>query len=282
MKTYGKPNHKRLFAGSCAVLALVLAGCLTDDKGQEGNGPTISTGPSDEVVAEGTLATFSVTASGAGELRYQWIRNGEDMEGRTFATLSFTANDSDDNAEIRVRVTDDNGSTTSQPAWLRIRVSSEQMVLGAQSSLLPSSVDLDEWETYTASEADNYSNLIDMVFAYSTATGNDSLALYSPLVAKNGMGGSSGFDFMADWPSAQNTEIRLVDVADWENVMTSADIKALFDQGSAGSTPGRVFVREGTTVVVRTNEDRHVLLRVTAVTSQTASGNATIAAKAKW
>ncbi|HLU69144.1 MAG TPA: immunoglobulin domain-containing protein [Fibrobacteria bacterium] len=281
MNTY-KTRKPGVLAAACAALALFLAGCLTDDKGQERNGPTISVGPSDEIVAEGAQATFSVTASGSGELRYQWIRNGEDLPGRTFPTLSFTANDSDDNAEIRVRVTDDNGSTTSDPAWLRIRVSSEALVLGAQSSLLASSVDLDEWETYDASEADNYSDLIDLVFAYSTATGNDSLALYSPLVAKNGVGGSSGFDFMQDWPSAANTEIRRVEVADWENVLTAADIKALFDNGTAGSTPGRVFVREGTTVVVRSNKDLYVLMRVTAITTQSASGNGTIAAKAKW
>jgi hypothetical protein len=260
MNTY-KTRKPGVLAAACAALALFLAGCLTDDKGQERNGPTISVGPSDEIVAEGAQATFSVTASGSGELRYQWIRNGEDLPGR---------------------VTDDNGSTTSDPAWLRIRVSSEALVLGAQSSLLASSVDLDEWETYDASEADNYSDLIDLVFAYSTATGNDSLALYSPLVAKNGVGGSSGFDFMQDWPSAANTEIRRVEVADWENVLTAADIKALFDNGTAGSTPGRVFVREGTTVVVRSNKDLYVLMRVTAITTQSASGNGTIAAKAKW
>src|SRR5690606_6675476 len=226
MKMHETHDRNRFWAGSCAALALILAGCLTDDKGQEGSGPTISVGPSDEIVSEGSLATFEVTASGSGDLRYQWSRNGEDLPGRTFSTLSFTVNDSDDNAEIRVRVTDDNGSTTSDPAWLRIRVSSEELVLGAQSSPLASSVDLDEWTSYLADEADNYSDLIDLVFAYSTATGNDSLAFYSPLVAKNGIGGSSGFDFMADWPSAKNTEIRRVDVAEWENVMTSADVKA--------------------------------------------------------
>jgi hypothetical protein len=282
MKPQSHHNYTRVLAGGCVALALFLGGCLTDDKGQERGGPTISVGPSDEIVASGSLATFSVTASGSGDLDYQWLRNGVEMEGRTAATLAFTANDSDDNAEIRVRVTDDNGSTTSNPAFLRIRVQSEQVVLGAQSSIIASSVDLDEWEEYTASEAPSKSNLIDLVFAYSTATGNDSLALYSPLVAKNGVGGSAGFDFMASWPSANNTEIRRVDVAEWENVVTSADIKALFDNGSAGSTPGRVFVRTGTTVVARSNQDLYVLLRVTAVTAQSASGNATLSAKAKW
>jgi hypothetical protein len=271
-----------LGVASLVALSLFLTGCLTDDKGDEDSGPTISVSPSDDIVNEGQLATFSVVASGTGTLEYQWTRNGVDMEGRNAATLTFTANDSDDNAEYRCKVSDDNGSTTSNPARLRIRVQSEDVTLGAQGSVVASSIDIDTWTTYTASTAQNNSNFIDMVFAYSTSTGNDSLALYSPHVAKNGVGGSSGFDFMQSWPSANNTEIRRVDVADWGTVMTASDIENLFTNGSAGSTPGRIFVRVGTTVVVKSNEGLHVLMRITAITTQSASGIATIDAKAKW
>src|SRR5690606_21347167 len=109
-------------------------------------------------------------------------------------------------------------------------------VLGAQgTSLAPSSIDLDTWTTYPASTAPNNSNFIDLVFGYSTSTGNDSLALYSPHIAKNGTGGSPGFDFMQSWPTANTTDLRRVQVENWNNVMTAADIKNLFDNGSPGA-----------------------------------------------
>ncbi|HEX2612610.1 MAG TPA: immunoglobulin domain-containing protein [Fibrobacteria bacterium] len=259
-----------------------LGGCLTDDKGKESDGPTISVSPSDLIVSQGAVATFSVTASGSGTLEYQWQRNGVNMEGRTAAMLSFVANDSDDNAEYRCRVKDKSGTTYSDVAHLRIRVQSEDVTLGAQNSLLPSSIDLDTWTTYTASTSQNNSNLIDLVFAFSTSTGNDSLALYSPSVAKNGIGSSAGFDFMQSWPTANDISIRKVEVANWNDVMTDADIKNLYDNGSAGSTAGRVFVKAGTTVVAKSNEGLYVLLRVTSVTAQSANGSGSIDAKAKW
>jgi hypothetical protein len=233
-------------------------------------------------VNEGALATFSVTASGTGTLEYQWLRNDVTMEGRTSAALAFVANDSDDNAEYRCRVKDKSGTTLSAVAHLRIHVESEDVTLGAQGSLLPSSLDLDAWNTYTASTAASNSNLIDLVFAYSTSTGNDSLALYSPKVAKDGVGSTPGFDFMASWPSANDIQIRKVEVANWNDVMTDADIKNLYDNGSAGSVSGRVFVKAGTTVVVKSNEGLYVLLRVTSVSAQSASGSGSIDAKAKW
>jgi hypothetical protein len=235
------------------------------------------------IVNEGATATFTVIASGTGNLDYQWTKDGIDMNGKTSSTLNFTANDTDDNALIRVRVSDDKGTTTSNPAYLRIHVGSRITTLGAQGSSVASSLDVDAWETYTASTAINNSSLIDVVFAYSTSTGNDSLALYSPALAKSGTGaGSTGFDFMQDWPTANNIEIRRVDLDDWDNVMTAADIENLFNNGSAGATPGRIFVRNGTTVVLKSNLDKYVLLRVTGILIESAAGTGTITAKAKW
>ncbi len=274
-----KPIWIALFLGSC----LALAGCLTDDDGQEGGGPTISVSPSDQVVDKGETVTFTVMATGSGDLTFDWLKNGVDVDNRpSSAVFSFPVNDSDDNAEIRVRVTDRNGSTLSDPAYVRIRAQSEDVTLGAQGSILPSSLDVDSWTTYTASNAHNNSNFIDVVFAYSTATGNDSLALYSPHIAKNGTGGSAGFDFMQSWPTANTIQLRRVDLDNWNSVVTAADIKNLFDNGSAGPTPGRIFVRAGTTVAVRSNEDLYVLLRVISVTAQSESGAGSIIAKAKW
>jgi hypothetical protein len=282
MKTFF--SSRVLFQGGLVIaLAMGFVGCLTDDKGDEDSGPTISIGPTTQIVAEGATATYTVIASGTGDLDYQWTLNGTDLEGRTSASLNIVARDSIDNATIRVKVTDDNGTTTSDPAYLRIAVDGRTVTLGAQGNTIASSWDADVPVTYNASTAPNHSNDIDVVFAYSTSTGNDSLALYSPSVAKNGLGGgSNGFDFMSTWPTANSIEIRRVDVADWDNVMTAADIENLFANGSAGATPGRIFVRVGTTVVIKTNLNKYVLMRVTVVTIQSENGTGTITAKAKW
>jgi hypothetical protein len=278
-ETIMKTFNIKFLAGGLLVLTLGLGGCLTDDKGDEDSGPTISVSPDDEVVNAGSQASFSVVASGSGTLTYQWQKDGDDIPGATAAVYTFTAGSSDDGAEYKCKVTDDNGSTTSNGAFLRIRAQTKTVMLGAQNNATASSLDLDTWTAYTQAQGAANSSVIDIVFAYSTA--QDSAALYSPIVAKNGVGGTAGFDFMQSWPSPNSTDIRVVSVADINNVITAADIKALYDQGSAGATPGRVFVRVGTTVVAKSNSNLHVLLLVTAVT-QSASGTASITGKAKW
>jgi hypothetical protein len=272
----------KILARGLLVLSLALfGGCLTDDKGDEDSGPTISVSPADEVVQAGDNATFSVTATGSGSLTYQWTRNGNDIAGATSASYTFAAGNTDDGVEYKCVVTDANGSTTSSGAFLRIMVKSEDIVLGAQNSATASSLDLDAWEDYTSAQGATAYNLIDLVFAFSTSGTNDSAALYSPIVAKNGVGGSGGFTFMSSWPSANSTEMRIVTVSNWNNVITAADIKALYDAGSSPSPAGRVFVKPGTTIVALSNGGLYVLIRVTSVT-QSASGTAMLDGKAKW
>jgi hypothetical protein len=276
-----KSFSSKLIATSLLLWAGVFTGCLTDDKGDEDSGPTISVSPDDDVVNAGGMASFSVTASGSGTLSYQWTRDGADIAGATAETYTFAAGNSDDGKEFKCRVTDANGTTVSNGAFLRIRVAGKDITLGAQNSPSPSSLDLDTWTAYTVQTAPANAPAIDLVFAYSTSGTNDSAALYSPIVAKNGVSGSDGFDFMDSWNSANSTSIRVVQVADWGNVITASDIKALYDAGSDPVTAGRVFVHAGTTVVARSNSDLYVLIRVTNVT-QSASGTAMLDAKAKW
>jgi hypothetical protein len=270
---------KKILVFGALAFSLALTGCLTDDKGDEKNGPTISVSPDDEVVNAGQNATFSVTASGSGTLTYQWMKDGNDIAGATSSTYTFVAGANDDGAEYKVKVTDNNGSTTSNGAFLRIRVKTENVTLGAQNNTIASSLDIDTWTSYTAAQGAANANVIDLVFAHSTA--QDSSALYSPIVAKNGVGGTSGFDFMQSWPSANSTDIRVVGVADWDNVITSADIRSLYDQGSTPTPAGRVFLKAGTTVVAKSNSNLYVLIRVNTVT-HTESGTGTFTGKAKW
>jgi hypothetical protein len=272
---------QNILTGLVLSLGLALTGCLTDDPAEETGGPTISISPSDQLVSVGSTATFSVTATGNGTLTYQWMKDGTDIAGATSATYAFTAGNSDDGAEYKVKVTDSKGTTTSSGAFLRIQVTTKTVTLGAQSSVTASSLDLDTWTSYTASNAPAQSSTIDLVFAYSTA--QDSSAIYSPKAAKDGVGGSSGFDFMQSWTTTNNTEFKAVsmDLTNFTNVNTAAEIKSLFDGATAPTPAGRVFVKSGTVIVAKSNGGLYVLIRITNVI-QTAAGQATLTGKAKW
>jgi len=71
-------------AGSYTVTIANDAGTVTSNPAQLilVGAPSITVQPADATVAEGSTATFSVTASGAG-LRYQWQRNGLVITGAT-------------------------------------------------------------------------------------------------------------------------------------------------------------------------------------------------------
>ncbi len=84
--------------------------------------PVIVTQPATQVVALDAVVTFSVEATGAGPLTYQWQLNGVAIAGATgasYATAPVTA--ADDNSVYRVVVEDGwGGSVTSDIAKLRL------------------------------------------------------------------------------------------------------------------------------------------------------------------
>jgi hypothetical protein len=263
-------------AAVMVALSMALTGCLTSD--DEAGGPTISSSPADLTIASGLTATFSVVASGSGSLTYQWTKDDADITGATAASYSHIALSAEDGSVYKVKVTDTKGTTTSTGATLHILVTEQIVNLGAQTSNVASSLDVDTWTAYTAGAAPANAAAIDVVFAYSTA--GNAAALYSPLVAKNGVAGTAGFDFMQNWTITNNTDIRVVEVADWSTVTTAAAIKALYDGSSAPNPAGRVFVLVGTKVVVRSNLDVYVLIRVDAVV-QAENGTVSLTGKAK-
>ncbi|MCE4555776.1 carboxypeptidase regulatory-like domain-containing protein [Roseateles cellulosilyticus] len=81
--------------------------------------PQIVTSPVDRTVVAGQFVYFRVSASG-GALRYQWQRNGVDMPGETFDTLSFYAALADDGARYTVVVRNSQGQVTSGAAVLHV------------------------------------------------------------------------------------------------------------------------------------------------------------------
>ena len=86
-----------------------------------GSAPVITSQPADQTVAAGATAMFSIGASGAGTLTYQWQRDGLDISGAnsdSYATPTVT--DADNGAQYRCVVSNAFGSTTSATATLTV------------------------------------------------------------------------------------------------------------------------------------------------------------------
>jgi len=82
--------------------------------------PSISTQPASASVAAGQTATFSVAATGAVPLSYQWRRGGTAITGATSASYGFTAVSADTGASFDVVVSNAAGSVTSSAAVLTV------------------------------------------------------------------------------------------------------------------------------------------------------------------
>jgi hypothetical protein len=83
--------------------------------------PSISSQPANQTVAVGQTATFSITASGEGNLTYQWKKNGTTISGATSASYTAPATVATDNgASFTVTVTGTSGNVTSSAATLTL------------------------------------------------------------------------------------------------------------------------------------------------------------------
>ena len=92
--------------------------------------PSITQQPSDQTAPVGGSATFTVAASGAEPLSYQWQRNSADISGATSSSYTLTPVQSGDNGALfRCRVSNVYGSATSNPA--RLTVSNNQPPVAA-------------------------------------------------------------------------------------------------------------------------------------------------------
>jgi len=82
--------------------------------------PVITTQPQAQTVSAGQNASFSVSATSSAPMRYQWLRNGTPLAGRTNATLTLNAVQSVDCANYSVTVVNSAGSVPSQSAMLNV------------------------------------------------------------------------------------------------------------------------------------------------------------------
>jgi glucose/arabinose dehydrogenase len=92
--------------------------------------PSITMHPQDQTVPVGSSAIFSVTASGAEPLFYQWQRDGADIPGASFSSYTIASVQASDNgAMFRCAVSNAYGSISSNPA--RLTVSNNQAPIAA-------------------------------------------------------------------------------------------------------------------------------------------------------
>lgn len=111
------PRRARLLAGLLVCLH-ALAGCLS---GAGPETPTITEQPKDRIGFLGATVRFDVGVSGKPPMTFQWLRNGQAIEGATgiaYITPALTA--ADDGAKFSVRVTNAQGTATSNEAAVKV------------------------------------------------------------------------------------------------------------------------------------------------------------------
>lgn len=119
---------------SLVILAAVAScgggGSAPSDTAPALSAPAISAQPLSISAPEGGSVTFSVTASGAAPLSYQWQRNGSDVVGATSAQYTLAPVQASDNGSLwTVIVRNGGGSITSSPA--KLNVASKSLLAGA-------------------------------------------------------------------------------------------------------------------------------------------------------
>lgn len=100
--------------------------------------PAIEAQPTSQTIAVGAVATFTVRASGSGTLRYQWQKNGVNIDGAqsaSFATSPSTLADS--GTAYRCEVSNEVGRATSTPAILTVSSSKPDKPRGFGVEVLP-------------------------------------------------------------------------------------------------------------------------------------------------
>jgi len=80
--------------------------------------PVITVQPRSLAAVPGGNAVFSVAATGAGELGFQWRLNGEDLSGETLSMLNLTGLQPEHYGTYAVLVWNEDGSVLSEPAAL--------------------------------------------------------------------------------------------------------------------------------------------------------------------
>ena len=104
-----------------SMVGLFTAGCAGSTASNLPSAPRIVVPPASQTVTSGQTASFSVTATGAAPLSYQWNKNGAAISGATSATYTTPPTTSSDNgAQFAVVVSNSAGSAASNAATLTV------------------------------------------------------------------------------------------------------------------------------------------------------------------
>lgn len=122
------------FQITAILVAISAAGCSHMSSAQlTGTGPTgapqITVQPANQTVGVGQAATFSVTATGAPPLAYQWQKNGANISGANSSSYTTPAAAlADSGTKFDVLVSNSVGSATSSMATLTVQTTAPSTV----------------------------------------------------------------------------------------------------------------------------------------------------------
>ncbi len=102
--------------------------------------PIITSQPLSQVVREGTRVTFSVTATGSGELTYRWYRGTQAIDNGNSPVLTLAAAKVQDNGAYHVEVSNVAGATTSSIANLTVSAQPPPVASAPTITLQPTSL----------------------------------------------------------------------------------------------------------------------------------------------
>ena len=206
---------------------LLIAGCTGNAYSNPQSAPQITMQPANQTVTAGQAASFSVSATGASPLTYQWQKNGSAISGATAATYTTPATTSADNgAQFKVVVSNSKGSATSNAATLTVTAASSVQITTAS---------LPNGQVQTAYSATLQATGGTTPYTWSVSTG--SLPPGLTLTAASGA--------ISGTPSTAGTSSFTIQVADSAGNKASGGFTITITGGTGGGTMpqfGHVFI----------------------------------------
>jgi len=116
------------------ALCIGVLGCSDKAGASEDSAPAITTQPTSVTVTPNSAASFSVTATGAAPLTYQWRKNAGAIAGATSSTYAITSAQAGDAGTYDVVVSNPKGSARSNGATLTVSAALSAPVITTQPS----------------------------------------------------------------------------------------------------------------------------------------------------
>ena len=125
-------THRCILLGALLVMSVgVLGGCVAGTPPSD-SAPVIMQQPTNQSAAEGGSATFSVLATGAMPLTYQWYMNGSAVGTNASAFTISNAAANQDQATVYVTVSNAKGVATSTTAKLSVTAAATEPTITTQ------------------------------------------------------------------------------------------------------------------------------------------------------